>query len=65
MHELRDGGLTRGRLRAPGLAARLLAVSALLVAVWIVLVVVFEAREPNAGTPASHIRPLPTNFFRP
>jgi hypothetical protein len=55
-----------GRGRAPRVAARrLVAVVALLAAVWIVCAVVVESREPSAGAPAPHIRPLPVNFFRP
>jgi hypothetical protein len=45
--------------------ARLFAVSALLVAAWIVLAVLNEAREPSIAAPASQIRPLPTNLLHP
>jgi hypothetical protein len=53
---------TRGRLPGPETLTRLLAVLALLLAVWIVMAVVLEAREPAA---AAHIRPLPRDLFAP
>jgi hypothetical protein len=56
----------RGRLprrRAPELAARLFAVSALLLAACIVLAVLLEAHEPGVGTP--HIRPAPPALLSP
>jgi hypothetical protein len=65
MYGARDGRLERGKRRSRDVRARLLAVSALLVAAWIVLAVLNEAREPSVAAPASQIRPLPTNLFRP
>jgi hypothetical protein len=53
------------RRRSPSAAVRLLAVTALLLAAWFVLAVVFEAREPGPVTPAPHIQPLPRNFLHP
>jgi hypothetical protein len=48
------------------LAARLLAVSALILAAWIVLAVVVEAREPHNKSPTPQIQPLPhTALGRP
>ena len=53
------------RRRAPGVAVRLLAVCALLLATWIVVTVVLEAREPGPASSTPHIQPLPRNFFHP
>jgi hypothetical protein len=61
----RPGRTVRGRMPGPEALTRLLAVTALLVAVWIVLVVVLQAREPAAGPAASHLRPLPRDLFAP
>jgi hypothetical protein len=62
-----DYQVRRGRAarrRAQDFVARLLAVSALLLAVYVVLAVVTEAREPSsAGVPAS--RPLPPSLLGP
>ena len=48
---------------SPALAVRLLAITALLLAVSIVLALAVEAKEP--GPPPPGIQPLPQNFFRP
>ena len=56
----------RGKLLprlSPAFAVRLLAITALLLAVSIVLALAFEANEP--GPPPPGIRPLPQNLFRP
>jgi hypothetical protein len=66
MHEelrfQRRGGKVSPRL-SPALAVRLLAITALLLAVSIVLALALEAQEP--GPPPPGIRPLPQNFFHP
>ncbi len=56
---------TLARHRTPEMVARLLAVSALLLATCIVLAVLIEAGEPNPSTAVPHIQPLPQNLFSP
>jgi hypothetical protein len=51
--------------RGSSLALRLAAVTALLLAAWIVVTVVVEAREPSASNTASQIPSLPRNLFNP
>jgi preprotein translocase subunit SecG len=47
------------------MVARLLAVSALLIATCIVLAVLLEASEPNPASSVPRIKPLPQNLFSP
>jgi len=60
-YDVRRGRLSR-RL-SPALATRLLAITALVLAVSIVLALAFEANEPGPAVPS--IRPLPQNLFNP
>jgi hypothetical protein len=51
--------------RAQEIAVRLLAVSALLFAAYVVLAVVMEAREPSSGAAVPDVRPLPPSLLGP
>jgi uncharacterized membrane-anchored protein len=61
----RDQRAVRARRGARDAATRVLAVTALVLAVWFVVAVTLEAREPSSPTPALHIQPLPTNLVGP
>ena len=56
---------TLARHRTPEMVARLLAVSALLLAACVVLALLLEASEPNPSGSVPHIQPLPQNLFHP
>jgi hypothetical protein len=60
-YQARRGRLLR-RLH-PAFAVRLLAVTALLLAVAVVLALTIEANEPGPAAP--QIQPLPQNFINP
>jgi hypothetical protein len=65
MRAARRAGARRKR-QVSLLAARLIAVSALILAAWIVLAVVVEARETRNESPTPRIQPLPhTALGRP